>query len=288
MGWYYLTDLVNRGLFEQVELQCQTYYAICGLMHDFARLVSRTECAALDGFQCNEIFPTVHHLSIITDFIYQRDDQTGNIPRIEWFELSLQSIVAPVRKLRTLVLIGEYDSFFFKAFQDVFQEADNLRLLQMFATSPDFNSFLCSLANPTHLRYLKIQDGHTEQKALPRVLSKFFHLQVLDVVFFNSLHTVHLEDCREWIILPSLEMVRFLKRLKLSNMRRVRVVLVPPLEELVLDRMPDLQICSCTSVGNIKSILRLMEIWSCSALEVFDFFQKVYNYETELKSPMPS
>uniref|UniRef100_A0A453Q693 Uncharacterized protein n=1 Tax=Aegilops tauschii subsp. strangulata TaxID=200361 RepID=A0A453Q693_AEGTS len=288
MGRYYLTDLVNRGLFEKVELQCQTYYAICGLMHDFARLVSRTECAVLDGLQCDEILPTVHHLSITTGFVYQRDGQTGNIPRNEWFELSLQSIVASVRKLRTLVLIGEYDSFFFKAFQDVFEEAHNLRLLQMSATSPDFNSFLCSLANPTHLRYLKIQDGHTEQKALPRVLSKFFHLQVLDVVFFKSLHTVHLEDCGEWIILPSLEMLRFLKRLKLSNMRRLREVLVPPLEELVLDRMPDLQICSCTSVGDMKSSLRLLEIWSCSALEVFDLFQKGYNYETELKSPMPS
>ncbi|KAM3245517.1 hypothetical protein ACQJBY_056696 [Aegilops geniculata] len=83
-------------------------------------------------------------------------------------------------------------------------------------------------------------------------------------------------------------MLRFLKRLKLSNMRRVREVLVPPLEELVLDRMPDLQICSCTSVGDMKSSLRVLEIWSCSALEVFDLFQKGYNYETELKSPMPS
>ncbi|KAF7059577.1 hypothetical protein CFC21_066465 [Triticum aestivum] len=171
MGRYYLIDLVNRGLFEQVELECQTFYVICGLIHDFARLVSRTECAALDGLQCNEILPTIHHLSMITNFVYQRDGQTGNIPRNERFEFSLQSIVTLVRKMRTLVLIGEYDSFFFKAFQDVFEEANNLRLLQMSATSLDFNSFLCSLANPTHLRYLKIQYGHTEQKALPRVLS---------------------------------------------------------------------------------------------------------------------
>ena len=62
---------------------------------------------------------------------------------------------------------------------------------------------------------------------------QIFHLQVLDVAFFNALHTVHLEDWGERRILPSLEMLRFLRRLKLSNMQRVREILVPSLDELV-------------------------------------------------------
>ena len=69
--------------------------------------------------------------------------------------------------------------------------------------------------------------------ALPYVLIRFFYLQVFNVGFFKSLHTVHLEDCEEWRILPSLEMLRSLQRLKLSNMHRVREIMVPSLEELV-------------------------------------------------------
>nr|UBY07528.1 NBS-LRR disease resistance protein [Dasypyrum villosum] len=293
MGQCYLTDLVNLGLFEQVKRKrsspgSQTCYAMCGLMHDFARLASRFECAALDGLQCNEILSTVQHLSIVTNSVYQRDDQTGNIPRSERFEFLLQNIVTSVRKLRTLVLIGECDSFFFKAFQDVFEKAHNLRLLQMSATSANFNTFLCSLVNPTHLRYLKLEDDNAEQKPLPHVLSKSFHLQVLDVAFFMSLHTVQLEDCGKWRIIPSLEMLRFLKRLKLSNMQRVREVSVPSLEELVLNGMPDLQRCFCTSVGDMLSSLRVLEIQSCPELEVFDLFQKCHNDKIEHKSWLPS
>ncbi|KAF7087264.1 hypothetical protein CFC21_090460 [Triticum aestivum] len=288
IGRYYLTYLVNLGLFEQVERYIlpfdgvtKTGYAMCGLMHDFARLASKTECAALDGLQCNDILPTVHHLSIVTTSIYRWDDQTGNIPRSEKFEFLLQNIATPVRKLRTLVLIGNYDSFFFKAFHDEFEKAHNLRLLQMSATSANFNSFMCSLANPTRLRYLKLVDTHTEQKTLPHVLSKFLHLQVLDV--FIGLHTVHLEDCGEWRIISSLEMLRFLKRLKLRSMRRVKEISFPSLEELVLDGMTDLQRCSCLSMGDMRSSLRVLEIQSCPALEVFDLFRKDHNYEIEPK-----
>ena len=101
---------------------------------------------------------------------------------------------------------------------------------------------------------------HKVDGAFPQILSKLYHLQVLDVVFFNSLHTVHLEDCGEWGIFPSLEMLWFLKRLTLSNLQGVREILVPPLEELVLDGMPNLQRWSNTSVGDMKSSLRVLEI----------------------------
>ncbi|VAI63597.1 unnamed protein product [Triticum turgidum subsp. durum] len=103
-----------------------------------------------------------------------------------------------------------------------------------------------------------------------------------------SLYTVHLEHRGERIILPSLEMLRFLKRLKLRNMQTVREVSVPSLEGLVLDGMPDLQRCSCTSVRDMKSMLRVLEIQNCPALEVFDLFQKGGNYEIEHKSWLPS
>ena len=83
-------------------------------------------------------------------------------------------------------------------------------------------------------------------------------------------------------------LLSYLKRLKLHNMQRVREVSVLSLEELVLDGMPDLWRCSCTSVGEMKSSLSVLEIWSFSALGVFDLFQKGCNYEIEHKSWFPN
>ncbi|XP_037482410.1 putative disease resistance protein RGA1 [Triticum dicoccoides] len=187
-GWEYLNQLVNLGFFEQTEeqqelheeeefsLRRQIWYSMCDLMHDFARMVSRTECATIDGLQCNKILPTVQHLSIVTGSAYNKDLH-GNIPHNEKFEENLRNSVTSVTKLRTLVVLGKFDSSFVLLFQDIFQKAQNLRLLRVSSLSTGFNSFLCSLANPLHLCYLKLElDG-----IVPQVLSTFFHLQVLDV-----------------------------------------------------------------------------------------------------------
>uniref|UniRef100_A0A453CZJ3 BED-type domain-containing protein n=3 Tax=Aegilops tauschii subsp. strangulata TaxID=200361 RepID=A0A453CZJ3_AEGTS len=199
-GCEYLNNLVNLGFFQQVEKQqeedgrleeefspgCQIWYSMCGLMHDFARMVSRTECATIDGLQCNKMFPTIHHLSIVTGSAYNKDWH-GNIPRNEKFEENLRNKVISVSKLRTVVVLGHFDSFFVELFHDIFCKAQNLRLLQVSppptylfhvpAASTDFNSFRCSLANPLHVRYLKLELHGT----VPQVLSTFFHLQVFDV-----------------------------------------------------------------------------------------------------------
>ncbi|KAM3370303.1 hypothetical protein ACQJBY_017914 [Aegilops geniculata] len=199
IGLEYLNHLVNLGFFQQIEeqqeldeekefsLRGQIWYSMCDLMHDFTRMVSATEYATIDGLQCKKILPTIHCLSIVTGSAYNRDLHGNIIPRNEKFEENLRNSVTSVTKLRTLVVLGNFDYFFVQLFQDIFQKAQNLRLLrvspastylfQVPAASSDFNSFLCSLANPLHLRYLKLDlDG-----IVPQVLSTFFLLQVLDV-----------------------------------------------------------------------------------------------------------
>ncbi|KAM0914598.1 hypothetical protein ACQ4PT_011394 [Festuca glaucescens] len=314
-GQCYLTDLVNLGFFQQVESKDrralfqakifsmrsnnpvareesftgnQTCYGKCGLMHDFARIVSRSECAVIDDLQCNEMLPTVQHLSVVTDSAYCKD-QNGSIPRNYKFEENLRNTVTSVRRLRTLVLIGQYDSFFFQSFQDILRKAHNLRLLQMSATSSDFNSFMCTLVNPAHLLYLKaLKPG----MALPQVLSKLFHLQALDIGSstyptisnVTSLQTLHLEDCGEWQILPSLEMLPFLMKLKLCKMHKVTDATFSSLEELILIEMPKLEKCSCTSMSDLNSSLRVLHIKMCRALKVFDLFENCNNFESKMKS----
>ncbi|KAM3389873.1 hypothetical protein ACQJBY_011802 [Aegilops geniculata] len=450
-GHDYLTDLVNLGFLQQVEWKDestrlrdeifvmrvhnrvvreepfqgrQTSYAMCGFMHDFGRVVSRNECAIIDDLWCNEILPTVQHLSIVTDSAYCKN-QDGRIPRSYKFEENLRNTVTSVRRLRTLVLIGQYDSFFFQSFQDIFKKAHNLRLLQMSATASDFSSFVCTLVNPTHLRYLK---APTPGVALPQVLSKFYHLQVLDTGSYidpmipngihnlvslrhivveglsssipcigkmtsllelhdfrvqntssfeitqlqsmnellqlgvsrlenvttkdeadgaklrdkihlgklrlswkynnhsgkarevleglephpglkhlrifgyngttsptwlarnfsvTSLQTLHLEDCGEWQILPSLEMLPFLTKLTLCNMHKVMEATFPSLEELVLVEMPKLEKCSCSSLWNMNSSLRVLNIKMCSVLKVFDLLDGGIKYESKQKSWLP-
>nr|UBY06858.1 NBS-LRR disease resistance protein [Dasypyrum villosum] len=188
-GLDYLADLVNLGFLQQVEREetypgSQTCYVMCGLMHDFARVVSRTECATIDGVQYCEVLPTIRHLSIVRDSRYSTG-QHENILRNKKFEKKMLAGCTSLKKLRTLVFIGQYDMFFLKSFQDIFREAHNVRLLQISVASAGLNPLLCSLENFTHLRYLKVEaaDG---LGALPQILSKFHHLQVLHVGSYTN------------------------------------------------------------------------------------------------------
>ncbi|XP_048548401.1 disease resistance protein RGA2-like, partial [Triticum urartu] len=469
MGMDYLDDLLNLGYFHQVGRQnssqgSQNCYAMCGLMRDFVRMVSRTECAITNDLQCNDILPTVRHLSVVTGYAYNKN-QVGNKHCSNNFEENLRNKVTSLRKLRTLVLIGQFDSSMLQSFQDILREAHNLRLLQISGTSADYNSLMCSLVNPTHLRYLKLKVDEVHE-GLPQVWSKFCHLQVLDVASnidsnviygmsnvpslrhlvskegvhssiagigelislqelhnfsvqdsngvdiielqsmnelvrlgisqlqnvktreeayqarlrdkhqleklhlswngtsshdeydhgmssemevpllvevlegpetctsvemeeclpkqvteglqtsssmvmdclqidvleglepnsnlkhlqisgyngalspfwlasntpVTSLQTLHLENCGEWRILPSLGSLLFLTKLKLSSMQKVVEVFVPSLEELVLIKMPKLERCLCISKRDLNSSLRVLKIKWCPVLEVFDLF----------------
>jgi hypothetical protein len=92
IGQFYLTDLVNLGFIQQVgeeeeesSLVSQSSYSICGLMHDFARMVSGNYCATIDGLKCSKVLPTIQHLAVLTDSAYSKD-QIGHIPHNNKFE----------------------------------------------------------------------------------------------------------------------------------------------------------------------------------------------------------
>jgi Leucine-rich repeat (LRR) protein len=436
VGQRYLTDLLNFGFFEQVGTKHPTLgdkisYVMPALIHDFARLVSGTECAAIDDLTCREILPTIRHLSILTYSAYQ-EDKYGNILRNEKFEGKLQRVVNSTRKLRTLVLIGKYDYYFLQSLQGIFQKAQNLRALKISEAYVDFGYSACNLVNSTHVRYLKLKTKE-DNEALPEALSKFYHLQVLDIgldrysavpngmnnlislrhlvaskavhssissigkmsslqelhhfkvengtsfeitqlqtmselaqldvsqlenvmtreeahgaklrekvhleklqlswdyalsqhgyvnsmssepsfvvaeigtskevleglephhnlkhlqisgyrsgtspdwlvstVSVTCLQTLHLEDCRELQVLPSLESLPLLTKLKLNNMWKVTQITVPSLEELVLIKMPQLERCSCNSVRDLNSSLKVLMVKECRVLKVFPLFE---------------
>ncbi|WVZ99498.1 hypothetical protein U9M48_044781 [Paspalum notatum var. saurae] len=293
IGRDYFNVLVNSCFFEKVG----TIVVMCGIMYEFARLVSKTEFATIDGLEGKEVLPTIRHFSVLTDLVYLKDEQ-GIILRNVKFEEKLQSILSSVKRLRTLVLIGGCDSSF----------------------SQSFNTFMSNSINCIHLRYLKLEnDGSNE--ALLISLSKFYHLEVVDVghrgnvdgmnghvrsrhfvqtreecrpsfpvlagTSVTCLQTIHLEDCEGRERLPSLESLSSLRKLKLRNMHEVMEALIPSLEELVLIDMPMLERCCCNSVRELNSSLRVLEIRTCYLLKVFPLFETCENFEIELEPWLP-
>jgi Leucine-rich repeat (LRR) protein len=180
-GFDYLTNLVNLGFLEHVKvISTYYYYSICGIMHDFGRLVSRTEYATVDSLEFNKVLPTIRHLSIVTDSAYLLRDKQGAICRNEKFEKNLQSIFESVEKLRTLVLLGKFDTFFFNSFQDTLHKTQNLRVLLISPTNWEtYYSLRATLVSPVHLRHLKLSSKIYND--FHQCLSKWYHIQVLDV-----------------------------------------------------------------------------------------------------------
>ncbi|XP_062227468.1 putative disease resistance protein RGA4 [Phragmites australis] len=443
----YLADLVDSGFFQKIgrDWHSPECFVMHDLMHDLAWKVSRAEFGTIDGRDCEEILPTVRHLSIVTDSAFSHEKIEKKMLQVKY-----------VRKLRSLVLIGDYDPSFFRSFQNMFKQAENLRLLRISATYADFVSFLHNLEYRTHLRYLKLENKGSGE-ALPISLSKFYHLEVLDAghptivhgmndlvsmrylvvtkrayssvtsvgemsnhqdvlnitdqnsscseitqlqsmnklvqlgVFqlenvssaeaygpklrdkqhlqklhlswndtlsqdgyasdtsfepfgdieteedrspiddinndqssepsadtarevleglephrnlkhlqisgysgatspgwlgtsVSCLQTLHLEDCGEWQILPSLGRLSFLTKLKLRKMQKVTELSIPSLEGLVLIQMPQLERCSCNSVRDLNSSLRILKIKRCSELKVFPLFESCEKLKIEKKS----
>ncbi|KAL6843818.1 hypothetical protein ACP4OV_026389 [Aristida adscensionis] len=444
-GREYITDLVNLGFFQKVvETEHtpvnQTQYVICGIMHDFGSLVSRTMFASMDdGSEFSELPPTIRYLSIVTGSAYWRD-QCGNIFCNDKFEKNLQRAAKLVTKLRTLVLIGNYGTPSFQTFQDLLRKACNLRLLQITAENHELYTFQCSLVSPMHLRYLKLEFNKCSND-FPQALSKWYHIQVLDLGIGSTtsittpngmykwdnlfsirhlaapkslysgsigkmtslqefqcvgseitqlqfmseliqlrvcqlgnvtsrdeaygarlinkkhleflhfswkdtspqieyvsdtysptnehsidtekevleglepyhnlkhlrisgykgatspawlaasvtcLQTLHLEDCREWQTIPSLQRLPFLTKLKLRDMCKViQVSISSSLEELVLIEMPKLQICSCNSVRDLNTSLRVLKIERCEVLENFTLFESCEKLKIDHRSWLP-
>uniref|UniRef100_A0ACD5UFQ2 Uncharacterized protein n=1 Tax=Avena sativa TaxID=4498 RepID=A0ACD5UFQ2_AVESA len=177
-GQQYLDRLVDLGFFQKFG----SHFFMHDLMHELARKVSSNECATIDGLKPDVIQPTVRHLSIITTAF--EADEHGS----EKIDTILQKI-GPLPKLRTLMLFGRSSIDSLGSFRTLCKEAKCLRFLRITVIGADKNSIL-SLLNPCHLRYLdfvcactryRIEYGGYTNITLPQALTRFYHLQVLNV-----------------------------------------------------------------------------------------------------------
>ncbi|TVU14843.1 hypothetical protein EJB05_38339, partial [Eragrostis curvula] len=103
----------------------------------------------------------------------------------------------------------------------------------------------------------------------------------------TSLRALHLDDCGEWQILPSLENLPFLIKLKLTNMKKSNRSINSVIggAGVVKDlKLPKLELCSCSSVMDLSSSLRVLKISDCRVLKSFPLFESCEKFNMEQKS----
>ncbi|XP_037449220.1 probable disease resistance protein RF9 [Triticum dicoccoides] len=180
-GQKYLDRLVDLGFFQK-DGSC---YVMHDLMHELAGTVSSNECATVHGLKHVAIRPSVRHFSIITT-VFDKDEY-GSLPK-EKFDKILQK-AGPLQKLRTFMLFGQSSIHLLGSLHTLCKKAKCLRFLRIWVAFTDM-SFINSLLNLCHLRYLVCvsvvtpsvwSDGFYTNIAFPQALTRFYHLQVLNV-----------------------------------------------------------------------------------------------------------
>jgi hypothetical protein len=159
----------------------RTCYIIHDLLHELERKVSALECLSIDSSQSPvsslEFVPSIRHLSINIDDISVNDRLTFKncVEDFSTLDTKLE-----VEKHRTLMIFGELNGCFVKAFRDLFSEAKALHVIFLSKASYDVEYLLPNFNNLLHLCYLRIRNSSTRQVRFPYKISRYYHMMVLD------------------------------------------------------------------------------------------------------------
>ncbi|KAJ1274733.1 hypothetical protein BS78_05G083700 [Paspalum vaginatum] len=126
----------------------------------------------------------------------------------------------------------------------------------------------------TTLKCLRI-DGH--RGSAPKWLTTDFSL--------TSLRSLHLEGCQNWVALPPIEKLQFLRELHLVRLFKIREVIIGPLEVLELREMGRLTKCTVLDEEYSSKIIRVLEIISCYRLNRLPFLQSSRDDENKQRLP---
>ncbi|KAL5227231.1 hypothetical protein ABZP36_015496 [Zizania latifolia] len=248
-GKQYLDNLVDWGFFEEFE----SHY----LMHALAEEVSSNECATLDILHSKKISPMLDASSRANPVV-----PTGMNHLI-----NLRHLFSHEKALSTIASVGNLTSLHELTFkvQDVEPTEEKTR-----------DDVLEGLEPHQNLKHLQLS-RYSGSTSLSWKASRVTSLQVL-----------HLENCREWRITQSLEMLPVLRKLKLIRMWNLMEVSIPSfLEELVLVNMPKLEKCVGTSGIDLTSHLRVLVVKDCPQLIEFTLFHSNY-FHAKQKSCFPT
>ncbi|CAN6342841.1 unnamed protein product [Urochloa humidicola] len=154
-------DLVDRSCFQKDE----HYFVVHDLIHDVAQEVSLHECLAVDGSDLQKVFPSVRHVGIWTELVYNEQ----NIVRSITFEEKLDQIQNNVilTSLESLMLVGVYDENFSTKFVKILDQLRYIRVLKISVMPFNAEILLSSVKKFIHLRYLELRFDSDLHKHLP-------------------------------------------------------------------------------------------------------------------------
>ncbi|KAF7012830.1 hypothetical protein CFC21_026980 [Triticum aestivum] len=186
IGLSNLNELVIHGFFREVEVDGAFLYFMHDLLHDLALKVASHDCLSLrlPNVGSVEIQSTIRHLSISTYALGEYDVVSGEKLKSELEELKTRF---KVEYLQTLTLFGKLDEGFVKIFGDFLGEAISLRVLHLPNMRSPVESLLHNFSGLFHLRYLCLGTEES-QMHLPLSISKFYHLRILDLKWWNGNH----------------------------------------------------------------------------------------------------
>ncbi|XP_051230223.1 uncharacterized protein [Lolium perenne] len=190
VGCHNLNDLVNYGFFKKETDDLGTHYVMHDLLHDLALNVSSQECLHIASSSLRDlgIAPSVYHMSISC---IDPGDSTDGVVQ-ENFRKGLDKIrnIIKFENLRTLMLFGNYDPSFVPIFSDLFKNANSLRVVFLSTMYYPVESLLLSVPNLVHLRYLRLESRYGSNEHLPRNISRFYQLRVLDIRKWHNSHSL--------------------------------------------------------------------------------------------------
>jgi Leucine-rich repeat (LRR) protein len=166
-----MDELVENGFLMKEGDNLSQYYVMHDLFHELSRIVSLQECLNIHSslsFRAAAIPKSIRHLSITMEDRYDENFRAEMI--------KLRSKINIVN-LRTLMIFRQYEGTIDEILKDTFKEIENLRVLFIAVNSAE--SFPHKFSKLIHLRYLRIIAY--QSSILPRTLSGFYHLQLLDL-----------------------------------------------------------------------------------------------------------
>uniref|UniRef100_A0A0E0ABG2 Uncharacterized protein n=1 Tax=Oryza glumipatula TaxID=40148 RepID=A0A0E0ABG2_9ORYZ len=180
IGLSRLNDLVSYGFFEKHVEDGSSYYVMHDLLHELALKVSSYECLTIcsSNVKSIQILPSIRHLSIVVDDMDVNDRVTFENIKKDFITLSKR---LDVGKLHSLMLFGQYHGSFITPFSDLLRKARALRIVLLSMPSYAIVSTLHNFSKLVHLRYLRINGGKFSELSLPNIISRFYHLRILDV-----------------------------------------------------------------------------------------------------------
>nr|UBY06956.1 NBS-LRR disease resistance protein [Dasypyrum villosum] len=184
IGLSNLNKLVTHGFFREEETDGDLRYVMHDLLHDLALKVASHDCLSLRLSDVGPVEPQpcVRHLSISTDGLGEYDAVSGEKLKSKLEELKTRFKAG---HLQTLMLFGKMDEGFVKIFGDFFGEVNTLRVLHLPSMLCPVESMLHNFSVLVHLRYLCLGTSK-RQMHLPLNISKFYHLRILDLKWWNG------------------------------------------------------------------------------------------------------